>query len=215
MPPAATTVRPVQELVAADQPNPALKDRLARWKTRLEALTEITLPTDYPRPIPLQVVEAALPFQLPEQTSLALLQATMAINRPAGPTSASTAASRAGSGSQTPITSAASSQASPFTILLAAFAILLHRYTGDEDISIGSSSETRNPVVLRLGVNPGQTFREVVEQTRIVSVTSFLLQAQLCEPCVLIDPVSHRSLPSLFTEPNIFCSFGGNMKTIG
>ncbi|KAK3817372.1 MAG: L-aminoadipate-semialdehyde dehydrogenase [Benniella sp.] len=208
MPPAATTVRPVQELVAADQPNPAaLKDRLARWKTRLEALTEITLPTDYPRPIPLQVVEAALPFQLPEQTSLALLQATMAINRPAGPTSASTAASRAGSGSQTPITSAAPSQASPFTILLAAFAILLHRYTGDEDISIGSSSETRNPVVLRLGVNPGQTFREVVEQTRIaerdaasdeVPFATLLAHLFPNSNTTTAESTPHQTTPSLF-----------------
>jgi hypothetical protein len=35
-------------------------------------------------------------------------------------------------------------------------------------MSIGSSSEARNPVVLRLGVTPGQTFRQVVEQTQLV-----------------------------------------------
>ncbi|KAG0019723.1 large subunit of alpha-aminoadipate reductase [Entomortierella chlamydospora] len=170
MPPAPTAVLAQEPASLQNDASSAaqLKDRLSRWKTRLDALTEIHLPTDYPRPIPLQVVEAVYSLQLPEQTSLALLQASMAINRPAtvagqGSSSASTAPS---SGSHSP-TSGAMSHASPFTIFLAAFAILLHRYTGDEDMSIGSSSEARNPVVLRLGVTPGQTFREVVEQTQL------------------------------------------------
>ncbi|KAF8925423.1 L-aminoadipate-semialdehyde dehydrogenase [Dissophora ornata] len=172
MPPAATATFPIQDLPQQNQQYnaDALKDRLARWKTRLEALTEIQLPTDYPRPIPLQVVEAVHSLQLPEQTSLALLQASMAINRPAGPGSDSGAVSGSqsrSSGAHSPSSSGPSSHASPFTILLAAFAILLHRYTGDEDMSIGSSSEARNPVVLRLGVAPGQTFREVVEQMQL------------------------------------------------
>ncbi|KAG0224444.1 hypothetical protein B0O80DRAFT_495528 [Mortierella sp. GBAus27b] len=198
MPPAATSV---QDPAGSEQTAAAIKDRLARWKTRLAALTEITLPTDYPRPIPLQVVEATLPLQLPEHTSLALLQATMAINRPAGPSS-SAAASRAASGSQTPVTSAAVSQASPFTILLAAFAILLHRYTGDEDISIGSSSESRNPVVLRLGVSPNQTFREVVEQTRIAETDAandeVPFATLLAHLAGTNTESTHQTAPSLF-----------------
>lgn len=164
MPPAATAVLTPQEQPGSAHPSD-LKDRLSRWKTRLNALTEIHLPTDYPRPIPLQVVEAVHSVQLTEQSSLALLQASMAISRPAGPTDSGSSTG----GSNSPVAAAAPSHASPFTILLAAFAILLHRYTGDEDMSIGSSSEARNPVVLRLGVTPGQTFRQVVEQTQLVS----------------------------------------------
>ncbi|KAF9584076.1 large subunit of alpha-aminoadipate reductase [Lunasporangiospora selenospora] len=160
-PPAATAVLPAQETPSTAITD-SLKDRLSRWKTRLDSLTEIHLPTDYPRPIPLQVVEAVHSLQLTEQTSLALLQASMAINTPAG--------SRAGSGSNTPTVAAAMAHASPFTILLSAFAILLHRYTGDEDMSIGSSSVARNPVVLRLGVSPGQTFRDVVEKTQLAEI---------------------------------------------
>ncbi|KAF9438801.1 large subunit of alpha-aminoadipate reductase [Entomortierella beljakovae] len=168
MPPAPTAVLSVQEPNSQQNGESLatqLKDRLSRWKTRLDSLTEIHLPTDYPRPIPLQVVEAVYSLQLPEQTSLALLQASMAINRPESATPGSSRTSTAPpSGSHSP-TSGAVSRASPYTIFLAAFAVLLHRYTGDEDMSIGSSSEARNPVVLRLGVTPGQTFREVVEQT--------------------------------------------------
>ncbi|KAF9329744.1 large subunit of alpha-aminoadipate reductase [Podila minutissima] len=160
MPPAAVTVYPV-EPASNTNATDSLKDRLSRWKTRLDALTEIHLPTDYPRPIPLQVVEAVHSLLLPEQTSLALLQASMAINLP--PSSPYTNSNGSHSGTATP----SSTHASPFTILLAAFAILLHRYTGDEDMSIGSSSEARNPVVLRLGVTPGQTFRDIVEKAQL------------------------------------------------
>jgi len=160
MPPAAIATLPAQEGADLLNSSDSLKDRLARWKTRLNALTEIHLPTDYPRPTPLQIVEAVHSLQLTEQTSLALLQASMAINTPSGSTR---------SGYSTP-TGKSSSHVSPFTILLAAFAVLLHRYTGDEDMSIGSSSEARNPVVLRLGVAPNQTFRDVVEKAQLVSV---------------------------------------------
>ncbi|KAF9166624.1 large subunit of alpha-aminoadipate reductase [Actinomortierella ambigua] len=146
MPPAATTVLSAHDTMPSLS-SESLKDRLTRWHTRLNALTETHLPTDYPRPTPLQVVEAVHTLQLPERTSLALLQASMAINQPSSP-----------------------AHATPFTILLAAFAILIYRYTGDEDMSIGSSSEARNPIVLRLGVSPDQSFRQVVEATQVAEI---------------------------------------------
>ncbi|KAF9972244.1 large subunit of alpha-aminoadipate reductase [Actinomortierella ambigua] len=146
MPPAATAALPAHNTMPSLS-SESLKDRLARWHTRLNALTETHLPTDYPRPTPLQVVEAVHTLQLPERTSLALLQASMAINHPSSP-----------------------AHATPFTILLAAFAILIYRYTGDEDMSIGSSSEARNPIVLRLGVSPDQSFRQVVEATQVAEI---------------------------------------------
>ncbi len=47
--------------------------KLKRWKKRLENLTEIQLPTDYPRPSPLQVVEAVQTLELPKKTVYNLL----------------------------------------------------------------------------------------------------------------------------------------------
>jgi hypothetical protein len=44
------------------------------WKERLGALTELQLPTDYPRPLPLQIVEAEKTLQLSDQNCLQLLQ---------------------------------------------------------------------------------------------------------------------------------------------
>ncbi|KAJ3344757.1 hypothetical protein HDU91_000116, partial [Kappamyces sp. JEL0680] len=54
-------------------------------------------------------------------------------------------------------------QTSPFSILLAAFSVLLHRYTGEEDISVGSSSRSTNPLVLRMKVASTDTIVDVVK----------------------------------------------------
>ncbi|KAJ2435673.1 large subunit of alpha-aminoadipate reductase, partial [Coemansia sp. RSA 2424] len=61
------------------------------------------------------------------------------------------------------------STASPFTVLLAAFTVLLHRYTAEEDIVVGSSSESLNPLVLRLPVKASDTFMDVLQVVQQVS----------------------------------------------
>jgi amino acid adenylation domain-containing protein len=66
-----------------------------------------------------------------------------------------------------------------YTILLAAFQVLLHRYTGQTDILVGSPAAGRslaawadvvgyfvNPVVLRAGFDDDPTFEEVLALTR-------------------------------------------------
>ncbi|KAJ2817740.1 large subunit of alpha-aminoadipate reductase, partial [Coemansia sp. 'formosensis'] len=63
----------------------------------------------------------------------------------------------------------ADSTASPFTVLLAAFSVLLHRYTAEEDIVVGSSSESLNPLVLRLAVAPEDSFLDVLRMAQHVS----------------------------------------------
>src|ERR1043165_7409473 len=124
-------------------------ERLERWKQRLRNLSEIQLPTDYPRPFPLKVVEAIKILQLPETAALAVLQlSTPSLN----------------------ITDVFNrGNPSPFIILLAAFTILLYRYTGVEDITVGSSSDSRNPLVLRIPINPTDTFEQVVHKVQQVS----------------------------------------------
>lgn len=51
----------------------------------------------------------------------------------------------------------------PFSVLLAAFSVLLHKYTGEEDISVGSSSATSNPLVLRIKVAESDSMAHVVQ----------------------------------------------------
>ncbi|KAJ2711274.1 large subunit of alpha-aminoadipate reductase, partial [Coemansia spiralis] len=124
-------------------------ERLRRWQERLRSPTELQLPTDYPRPIPLKVVEAVETFELSAQSSLAALQLALSLQQ-----------ERDGDDDHT---------GSPFTVLLAAFSILLHRYTAEEDIVVSSSSESSNPLVLRLAVKPEDNFIDVLRTVQRVS----------------------------------------------
>ncbi|THH11455.1 hypothetical protein EW146_g8036 [Bondarzewia mesenterica] len=125
-------------------------DALARVVSKLQNLPSISLPTDYPRPSGGQkLVEAALSADLSEQASLGLLKLAL-YNENAGDEEEEEVVG------SSPGTSA-------FHLLLAAFAVLLHRYTGDTDLVIGSSSASvRDPLVLRISVDPNDPFWAVV-----------------------------------------------------
>ena len=129
-------------------------DALERAVARLQNLTSISLPTDYPRPSGGQrLVEAAQLVELSEQTSLGLLKLAL-YNENFGEED-----EELGLASGT----------SAFHLLLAAFAVLLHRYTGDTDLVIGSSSASaRDPLVLRLSVDPSDPFWAVVRKVQQV-----------------------------------------------
>ncbi|RIA92753.1 hypothetical protein C1645_764189 [Glomus cerebriforme] len=127
--------------------NLIFREQLARWKRRLQNLSELQLPTDYPRPSPLKVVEAIKKIELPATAAIAILQLSTPI-------------------SLNDVTN--NGNASPFIILLAAFTILLYRYTGMEDITVGSSSDSRNPLVLRIPISPTDTFEQVVRKVHQV-----------------------------------------------
>ncbi|GAB2698327.1 non-ribosomal peptide synthetase [Kitasatospora kifunensis] len=76
--------------------------------------------------------------------------------------------------------------ATPFTVLLAAFATLVHRYTREQDLVIGTPVSTRsrpeldhligyfvNVLPLRLRTEPSTTFRDLVEQARDTSFDAY------------------------------------------
>ncbi|KAI8085213.1 L-aminoadipate-semialdehyde dehydrogenase [Halteromyces radiatus] len=115
---------------------------LKGWKTRLASLADLQVPTDYPRPLPSRSVEEVQTCELPENTLLSILQ--LSINQ----------------------------KATPYSILLAAFAVLLQRYTGDEEFAVGSSSSSGNPLVLRLSVDPTNPFQRIVEMVQKVEQES-------------------------------------------
>ncbi|KAI8911192.1 hypothetical protein DFJ77DRAFT_549925 [Powellomyces hirtus] len=130
---------------------------VAQWQLRLANLTELLLPTDYPRPMPNRIVEAEQVLAIPEHISLAILQLSLAANQHAAspPTSPNSPSGRPAA--------AAALSVSPFTILLAAFAVLLHKYTGEEDITVGSSSQSSNPLVLRFPVTSASSVQTVIQ----------------------------------------------------
>jgi L-aminoadipate-semialdehyde dehydrogenase len=125
---------------------------LARITTRLSNLPSISLPTDYPRPSGAhRVVEAIYVVELSEQTSLSLLKLALYNEN--------------FSEDEEDLTE--SGRPSAFHLLLSAFTVLLHRYTGDTDLVIGSSSASaKDPLILRISVDPSDPFWAVVKNVQ-------------------------------------------------
>ncbi|HEX2091291.1 MAG TPA: amino acid adenylation domain-containing protein [Longimicrobiaceae bacterium] len=128
----------------------ALERQVAYWKERLRGIpTLLELPTDRPRPAEQTYRGAGYPFRLPQEVSAGL----QAIARHEG--------------------------ATLFMVLLAAFSALLSRYTGEEDIVVGSpiANRTRpelegliglfaNTLAVRVDTSGDPTFRELLSRVR-------------------------------------------------
>jgi len=120
---------------------------LERWAKRLQNLTVSHLPSDYTRPSPPRLVEAALSRSIDPEIQLALFRLALQ-----------------GTGDSQPTSS--------FTILLSAFLVLVQRLTGDEDISIGTSSEGGDPFVLRAQISPADSFATLLARVKKVEFDS-------------------------------------------
>ncbi|KAH9822409.1 hypothetical protein DFH28DRAFT_1119375 [Melampsora americana] len=123
-------------------------DTLARIARRLSSLPSIALPTDYPRPShssSKKVVEASIDANLNHRASLALARLSLYEDDNAD----------SNSSSERP------NPPSPFHILLATFLALLHRYTGETDIVVATSSPSADhpdPLLLRAELPPERSF---------------------------------------------------------
>ncbi|KAF5351008.1 hypothetical protein D9756_008378 [Leucocoprinus leucothites] len=131
-----------------------MTERLARVVSRLQSLPSISLPTDYPRPTGgNKLIEAAHVAELTSQAATSLMRLALYTEDEEGDEE----------------DEAQIQQPSAFHLLLAAFVVLLHRYTGDTDIVIGSSSAAaRDPLVLRLAVDPSDPFWAIVRRVQQV-----------------------------------------------
>ena len=137
-----------------------LESQLAYWREQLAGAPHaLELPADRPRP-PVQTFKGANhTFALPKGTTEALKE----LGR--------------------------REQATDFMVLLAAFQALLHRYTGQDDISVGSPIAGRNreelepligffvnTLVMRTRLSGGLTFRELLSRVREVSLGAYAHQ---------------------------------------
>ena len=136
---------------------PVLEQEIAYWRDELAgARLVLDLPTDKPRPAVQSFRGASEGFELPRP----LLDALKAVGR--------------------------QEQATLFMTLEAGFAALLHRYTGQDDLLVGTpiSGRTRseterligcflNTVVLRSRLNEGLTCRALVRQVRERAVGAY------------------------------------------
>ncbi|HEY9878196.1 MAG TPA: condensation domain-containing protein, partial [Leptolyngbyaceae cyanobacterium] len=136
-----------------------LEEQLAYWRKQLHNLPELHLPSDRPRP----AVQTYRGATYPVQFSPALTQALEALSQASG--------------------------TSLFMTLLAAFQTLLYRYTGQEDIAIGSPIANRhrselegligffvNSLVMRARLSADLTFDKLLEQVRNVALEAYAHQ---------------------------------------
>ena len=91
-----------------------LETQLGYWREKLQELPQLQLPTDHPRPAVESFNGAGLPINLPASLSSKLTQLTQ------------------------------QQGATLFMTLLAAFKVLLYRYTAQEQIAVGSPIANRN-----------------------------------------------------------------------
>lgn len=133
--------------------------RLSRVVGRLQNLPSIALPTDYPRPTTNRLVEAVQTYELADDTALGLLKLAIYEDDPEVPHAKGDSDSDSDS----------QDRPTPFHLLLSAFIVLLHRYTGDTDIVIGSSSATApDPLFLRVTIEPTDPFWAIVRRVQSV-----------------------------------------------
>ncbi|KEQ22102.1 non-ribosomal peptide synthetase [Paenibacillus tyrfis] len=127
-----------------------LQEQLSYWKQRLAgAPALLSLPTDHPRPAQQQYSGRKVRFDVPEKLTASLRNL------------------------------AAEEQATSFMLLMAAFQTLLHRYTGEEDVCVGTAISGRNhkdvesligffvnTLVIRSEVTSNLPFRQLLRQVR-------------------------------------------------
>ncbi|WP_338868536.1 non-ribosomal peptide synthase/polyketide synthase [Myxococcus stipitatus] len=134
----------------------ALDNQVDYWRTQLATPPVLELPTDRPRPPVQSSHGATVPVQLPQKLSTAVKAL------------------------------AQQTSATPFMVLLAGLQALLSRYSGQDDICVGSpiagrtSSETEgligffvNTLVLRSRVDESKSFRELLAQVRATTLSAY------------------------------------------
>jgi amino acid adenylation domain-containing protein len=134
----------------------AAAEQLSYWRTQLRGLTELPLRTDRPRPEERTGHGRRHPVKLSRGLSRGIKSLSSA------------------------------HRVTPFMTLLAAFQCLLHRYTGHEDIAVGSLIAGRNriqierlvgmftnTIVLRTDLSGDPSFSEVLRRVRQVTLQAY------------------------------------------
>src|SRR5262249_11186194 len=133
-----------------------LENQLIYWKEQLAGVTPLELPIDRPRPAEQRFEGAHETVQLPAELNARL----QALSRREGVT--------------------------PFMALLAAFQVLLSRYTGQDDIAVGAPIAGRNQpategliglfvntLVMRADLSGNPTFKELLKRVRTACLGAF------------------------------------------
>ena len=176
-------------------------DELVRyWREQLDGLPVLEFPTDRPRPSEVTFDGTATRRTLPPE----LVERVRSLARSEG--------------------------VSPFTVYVAAYFVLLHRYTGQDDLVLGSPTVNRdhaevepligffiNMLVLRADASGDPTFKEFVGRLRPVVQEAFAHGGLPFEKLVdAVRPVRDPSRSPLFQLAYTFQNaFGGPMSLTG
>ena len=156
--------------------------QLDYWRQQLAGVSPLELPTDRPRPAQPSYRGATVPMALPPEVSARLA----ALGRETG--------------------------ASLFMVLLAAWSVLLARYSGQRDLTVGTpiAGRTRaeleglvgffvNTLVLRADLSGNPPFRALLEQVRATALAAYAHQDVPFERLVdLLQPERDLSRTPLF-----------------
>ncbi len=162
----------------------AMARQLGYWRDRLAGLTPLELATDRPRPPMLDTRGATFSFPVPGE----LAQELAALGR--------------------------ARRATPFMVLLAAFQVLLARYSGQTDIAVGTPIAGRtkpdvrdllgffvNTMVLRADLSGEQSFLELLDQVRSTALAAYANQELPFERLVTeLSPERDLSRNPLFSH---------------
>ncbi|MCK2215701.1 amino acid adenylation domain-containing protein [Actinomadura sp. ATCC 31491] len=181
------TVPPPPEVSYADyaawqRARPLAARDLEFWRDRLAGLEPLDLPTDRPRPPERTYSGAACAFELPEEAAAGLARL------------------------------AREHRATPYMVLLAAFAALLGRYAGASDVAVGSPVAGRpapeldrvvgcfvNMLTMRVDLSGDPSFAELLERARAVTLDALAHQDLPFEQLVAeLDLPREVSRPPLF-----------------
>ncbi|GAA6030929.1 hypothetical protein JCM8097_008942 [Rhodosporidiobolus ruineniae] len=150
----------------------ALEQQIQRWITRLDDLPSLALPTDYPRPPgdqALSMVEAREVREVDARTSASLLRLSLYDEDEGESSDDEEDDSVKGIDGALAGNKKDKQRPTAFHLLLAAFAVLLHRYTGDADLVIATSSPSSpDPLLLRIKLDPTDSFWSLVKRVQFV-----------------------------------------------
>ena len=113
------------------------------WRERLEGMPYLQLPADYSRTKKQVKIEAEESLSLSEDTCLALLKWSLL------------------------------SEIKPFTAVLSALSVVVHKYTREEDIVLGSSNSNFNPLVLRMNIEGKDCLLDICKKMKNIESEAY------------------------------------------
>lgn len=159
-----------------------LEEQLHYWRGQLEGLSTLELPTDRPRPAVASYQGGMLEFDIPAELALPLRKLSRSEN------------------------------ATLYMVLLAAFQVLLARYSGQDDITVGSPIAGRseleldsligffiNTLVMRSDLSENPTFRQLLTRVKTTAMGAYAHQDLPFEKIVKeLRPERHLAQQPLF-----------------